>query len=97
MVDEPLEVLILKYNLTIDDLFDEMQDFTLINLLEKLLEGIFELPHEYLLMVIEGSFMHNDEDHENDEMCKPLQEMQLNQIVMGGIYFLVLVQQIEYE
>lgn len=40
------EVLILKYNLTTEGLLDEMHDFILINLLEGLPEGIFELRRE---------------------------------------------------
>ena len=40
------EVLILKYNLTTEGLLDEMHDSFLINLLEGLPEGIFELRRE---------------------------------------------------
>jgi hypothetical protein len=54
-----------------------MQDFTLINLHEGLIEEIFELPHEHLLMVIEGSFIHNDEDRD-------LVAMSVQRVVYAG-------------
>ena len=45
---ELLEVRILKYNLMMEEFFEEMHDSILISLLEGLLEGIFQLKPEYL-------------------------------------------------
>ena len=65
--DELLEVLILKYNLTMEELLDEIQDFILTLLLDELLEGIFQQRLEQVQTDDELDFMHKDEEKALEE------------------------------
>lgn len=80
-----------------EELLVEIQDFILINLHEELHEEIFELQHEHLQMVIEESFMQSDEEHDDEDECRHLQEMQYEQMLMEVTYIFLLVQGIEHE